>query len=62
MLELLAAWGMDCLVLTMGVLDPERETTLGAALATLELPAERFRAELGSGRAAEVVDLTGLLD
>ena len=57
MLELLAARGMDCRVLTTGVLDPERETTLDEVLATLELPCRRFRAELGSGRAAEVIDL-----
>ncbi len=57
MLELLAARGMDCRVLTTGVLDPERETTIDEVLATLELPAGRFRAELGSGSAAEVLDL-----
>ena len=58
LLELLTARGMDCRVLTTGVLDPERETTLDEVLATLELPAQRFWAELGAGRAAEVIDLT----
>ena len=56
-LELLAARGMDCWVLKTGGLDPERETALDEVLATLELPARRFQAELGTGRAAEVVDL-----
>ena len=40
-----------------GLLDPERETPLDELLATLELPARRFQAGLGTGRAAEVVDL-----
>ncbi len=57
LLELLAAREMDCRVLTTGILDPERETSLDQLLATLELPARRFQAELGTGRAAEVVDL-----
>ena len=47
LLELLAARGMDCRVLTTGILDPERETSLDEVLATLELPARRFQAELG---------------
>ena len=58
LLELLTARGMDCRVLTTGILDPERETTLDEVLATLELPCQRFWAELGAGRAAEVIDLT----
>src|SRR5271165_5588443 len=57
MFELLAARGMDCRVFTTEILDPERETSLDEVLATLELPARRFQAELGSGRAAEVIDL-----
>ena len=57
LLELLAGRGMDCRVLTIGVLDPERETSLDEVLATLDLPTGRFQAELGPGRAAEVVDL-----
>jgi len=38
-----------------GILDPERETSLDGLLATLELPAGRFQAQLGPGRAAQVV-------
>jgi hypothetical protein len=57
LLELLAGRGMDCRVLTTGVLDPERETSLDEMLATPELPARRFQAALGSGRTAEVIDL-----
>jgi|GEM_PF-1124635 len=57
LLELLAARGMDCRVLTTGILDPERETSLDEMLAALELPDRRFQAELRSGRAAEVIDL-----
>jgi len=37
------------------ILDPERETPLDEVLATLELAAGRFQAQLGPGRAAEVV-------
>jgi hypothetical protein len=58
MLELLAGRGMDCRVLSAGVLDHERETSLDEVLAALELPARRFEAELGTGRAAEVIDLS----
>jgi len=57
LLELLAARGMDCRVLTTGVLDPERETSLDEVLAALELPIQRFQAELRTGGAAEVIDL-----
>ena len=49
---------MDCRVLTTGILDPERETSLDEVFATLELPVRRFQAELGMGRAAEVIDLS----
>ncbi len=48
---------MDCRVLTTGVLDAERDTSLGEVLATLELPCPRFQAELAAGNAAEVIDL-----
>jgi hypothetical protein len=48
---------MDCRVLSAGVLDHERETSLDDVLATLELPARRFQAELGRGESAEVIDL-----
>ncbi len=58
MLELLAARGSDCRVLTSGILDPERETTLDEVLATLELPCQRFEAEMATGSPAEVIDLT----
>ncbi len=35
-----------------------RETTLDEVLATLELPCQRFRAEMATGSSAEVIDLT----
>ena len=57
LLELLAARGMDCRVLTTGILDPERETALEEVLAALELPDRRFQAKLRTGGSAEVVDL-----
>jgi hypothetical protein len=57
LLELLAARGMDCRVLTTGILDPERETALEEVLAALELPDRRFQAELRTGGSAEVIDL-----
>ena len=49
---------MDCRVLTTGILDLERETPLDEVFATLELPTQRFEAELGTGRAAEVIDVS----
>src|SRR5271166_6955748 len=49
---------MDCRALTTGILDPERETSLDEVLAALELPVQRFQAELGMGRAAEVIELS----
>jgi hypothetical protein len=48
---------MDCRVLTARVLDNERETTLDEVLGGLELPVQRFQAELGQGGRAEVIDL-----
>jgi len=57
LLEILAARGMDCGVLTTGILDTERETSLEEVLATLELPVRRFQAELRQGGSAEVIDL-----
>ena len=57
LLELLDGRGMDCRVLTTGILDPERETSLDRVLAALELPFQRFQAEMGMSRAAEVIDL-----
>src|SRR5947209_12700135 len=58
LLEMLAARGADCRVLTAGVLDYEWETRLDEVLAGLELPSQRFRADLGHGGSAEVIDLT----
>jgi hypothetical protein len=58
MLELLAGRGMDCRVLSAGVLDHERETSLDEVLAALELPTRRFQAELGRGGSTEVIDLS----
>jgi hypothetical protein len=57
LLEVLASRGMDCRVLTAGVLDHERETTLNEVLGGLELPVQRFQAEPGHGGRAEVIDL-----
>jgi hypothetical protein len=57
LLELLASRGMDCRVLTAGVLDYERETTLDEMLGGIDFPAQRFQAELGQGGSAEVIDL-----
>ena len=56
LLELLAG-PADCRWLTTGILDTERETSLDEVLATLELPIQRFQAEMGTGRTAEVLDL-----
>jgi hypothetical protein len=58
LLELLAARGTDCRVLTAGVLDYEHETSLGEVLAALELPAPRLRVALGGEATAEVIDLS----
>jgi glycosyltransferase involved in cell wall biosynthesis len=49
---------MDCRVLTTGILDPEREMSLDEVLANLELPVQRFQAELRSGGRAEVIDVS----
>ena len=46
-LELLAAHGADCRVLSTGVLDYEQETSLDAVMTTLDLPAQRRRVLLG---------------
>jgi hypothetical protein len=58
LLELLVARGVDCRALTAGVLDYERETTLDEVLAGLDLPSQRFQADLGLAGSAEGVDLT----
>ncbi len=52
LLELLAERGPDCRVLTMGILDPEREMTLDEVRSALELSCRRFQTELTAGRAA----------
>jgi len=57
LLELLSARGMDCRVLTTGILDPERETSLDEVLAALELPDRWFQAALVRGGSAEAIDL-----
>jgi hypothetical protein len=57
LLELLAGRGIDCRVLTTGILDPERETSLDEVLAALELPVRRLQAELVRGGSAEAIDL-----
>ncbi len=57
-LELLAARGVDCRVLSTGVLDYERETPLAAVLDPLGVPYDHATAPLPGGRAAGVVDLT----
>jgi hypothetical protein len=49
---------MDCRLLSAGVLDHERETSLDEVLAALELPVRRFQAELGGGRSAGVIDVS----
>src|SRR5271157_2637782 len=51
-----AGWIAGCS--RQGFLDPERETSLDDVLTPLELPTRRFQAELGTGRAAEVIDLS----
>jgi glycosyltransferase involved in cell wall biosynthesis len=57
MLELLAARGVDCRVLSTGVLDYENETPLETVLDPLEVPYQRVEADLGGGATVEVVDL-----
>jgi hypothetical protein len=47
--------GTDCRMLTRGILDLERESSLDEVLAALELPVRRFQAELRSG-GVEVLD------
>lgn len=57
LLELLAARGHDCRVLSTGVLDYARETPLEEALAGLEVPVRRVHAPRVGGVGAEVLDL-----
>lgn len=58
LLELLAARGVDCRVLSTGVLDYEQETPLETVLDTLAVPYERVGAALGGAGHTEVIDLT----
>ena len=57
LLELLAAHGVDCRVLSTGVLDFGQETPLGPILAELGVPVQTAGAALTAGRTAEVYDL-----
>ncbi|WP_165225545.1 hypothetical protein [Aquisphaera insulae] len=57
LVELLSGRGSECRAFTAGVLDYEEETSLDQALGTLGLPAARFAADLGGGRAVEVIDV-----
>ena len=54
----LSIWWLSPFLSPTGILDPERETSLDEVLATLELPTQRFQAELRSGGAAEVINLS----
>jgi glycosyltransferase involved in cell wall biosynthesis len=56
--ELLAARGIDCRVLSAGLLDYERETPLEAVLDPLGVPYDRATAALAGGGTADVLDLT----
>lgn len=56
LLELLAARGVDCRVLTTGVLDYEVETPLETVLAAQGLSTERIEVDLKRGGAADVFD------
>ena len=51
-----AGWIAGCS--RQGFLDPERETSLDDVLTPLELPTRRVQAEMGTCRAAEVIDLS----
>lgn len=57
-LELLSERGVDCRVLSTGVLDYERETPLASVLDPLEKPYARAATVLTGGGFAEVIDLT----
>jgi glycosyltransferase involved in cell wall biosynthesis len=57
LLELLAASGVDCRVLSTGVLDYGRETPLEPILAELGATFDRADAALSDGRTVEVFDL-----
>ena len=57
-LELLAARGVDCRVLSTGVFDFERETPLESVLDSLGVSSGKSAAVLAGGGVAEVVDMT----
>ncbi len=57
LVELLSGRASECRAFTAGVLDDKEETSLDQALGALGLPAARFAADLGGGRAAEVIDV-----
>lgn len=57
-MELLAARGVDCRVLTTGVLDFRAETPIGPILAALGVPVRKAQAALGGGGGVEVYDFT----
>ena len=57
LLELLATHGVDCRVLSTGVLDFGGETPLGPILAELGVPVRTASAALTAGRAVAVYDL-----
>ncbi len=58
LLELLAGRGVDCRVLSTGILDFERETTLEEILDPLPMPYEWAVAVLPGGTEVEVADLS----
>ena len=45
-------------MLTEGILDPERKTKLDEVRAALELPCQRFRAEMAIAARPRSIDLT----
>jgi hypothetical protein len=57
-LELMAARGADCRVLSTGVLDYEQETSLDEVVKALELSAQRRHVVLGEEGTTEVIDMT----
>ena len=57
-MELLAARGVECRVLTTGVLDYRSETPIGPLLAAQEVPIRKGRAALAGGAGVEVYDFT----
>ena len=58
LLELLRARGIDCRVLSTGVLDYREETPLETVLEQLDVPVSRGRAPLAKGGTAPIFDFT----